>query len=60
MADKRHICTAEDPWTEEKNPRGEHPDAREVGDQEAGWPGGDIVTYQCPHCGAKWKEELPQ
>ena len=28
-----------------------HPDAREVGDQEDGWPGGDIVTYECPHCG---------
>ena len=37
-----------------------HPDAREVGEQEDGYPGGDIVRYECPHCGARWKEELPQ
>jgi len=37
-----------------------HPDAKEVGEQQDGYPGGDIVTYECSHCGARWKEELPQ
>ena len=25
-----------------------------------GWPGGDIVTYECRNCGHRWKAELPQ
>lgn len=56
------ICTAERPWTPEFKPRGQvvHPDAREVGDQRDGYPGGDIVTKQCPNCGHEWDEELPQ
>ncbi len=33
---------------------------KEVGEQEDGWPGGDIVTYECPNCGTRWKQELPQ
>jgi len=37
-----------------------HPNAREVGDQEDGYPGGDIVYWERPDCGARWKEELPQ
>lgn len=37
-----------------------HTAAREVGDQENGWPGGDIVTMRCSDCGAEWKMELPQ
>ncbi len=56
----RHECTADDPWTPEKATRAFHPDAREVGDQECGWPSGDMVRYECPHCGARWREELPQ
>ncbi len=55
----RHTCTAEDPWAEGRG-RAYHPDAQEVGEQEDGWPGGDIVTMRCPHCGVEWKKELPQ
>ena len=56
----RHICTKDDPWTKEKSARGVHPDAHEVGEQEDGYPGGDIVTYKCPNCGVTWRTELPQ
>jgi len=52
----KDVCTKENPNQKYMY----HPDAREVGDQESGWPGGDIVTYECPHCGARWREELPQ
>lgn len=59
------ICTKDKPWDRiQRPPRGEgrivHPDAREVGDQEDGYPGGDIIRMECPHCGVDWKEELPQ
>ena len=37
-----------------------HPNAREVGEQEDGYPGGDIQRWECPDCGARWKQELPQ
>jgi len=37
-----------------------HPDAVEDGDQEDGWPSGDIQRYICPHCGLHFKVELPQ
>ena len=37
-----------------------HTNAHEVGEQENGWPAGDIVTMKCDDCGATWKEELPQ
>ncbi|KKM62740.1 hypothetical protein LCGC14_1518610 [marine sediment metagenome] len=45
-----------------KNEHGQtvHPNAREVGDQQDGYPGGDIVTMKCPDCGKSWKKELPQ
>lgn len=57
----RLICTREHPCpTEDDGNRWEHPDADEVGEQENGWPGGDIITVQCKICGRKWKEELPQ
>jgi len=60
IMDKRHTCTADDPWTRDKSFYGDHPDAVEVGDQEDGYPGGDIVTYDCPHCGLRFRCELPQ
>lgn len=56
----RFRCTAETPWSPNEGERASHPDAHEVGEQEDGYPGGDIVTYKCPHCGVQWKAELPQ
>lgn len=60
MTDSRYLCTAETPWKREYGYPVVHEDAHEVGDQENGWPGGDIVRMKCPHCGAIWKRELPQ
>jgi len=57
---EKHICTAEDPWTPERGNRSVHPDARETGPQRDGYPGGDWVTYKCPHCGRLFDVELPQ
>lgn len=54
------ICTARDPW-KPGDSRGVHPDAQEVrGSQQNGWPGGDIVAYECPHCKQRFDVELPQ
>ena len=36
-----------------------HPDAVELR-QEDGWPGGDVVVYECPHCKHRFRIELPQ
>lgn len=52
--------TRAEPWTPEKSRRAVHPGAQEVGEQESGWPGGDIVTYECPFCKHRWQKELPQ
>ena len=58
------MCTKEKPW--DKVPGGwgggrvVHPDAHEVGEQQDGYPGGDIVTMECPNCGHRWEQELPQ
>lgn len=54
-------CTKETPW----RPGGPfmrvvHEDACEIGEQENGWPSGDIVHKRCPNCGKEWDEELPQ
>lgn len=58
-------CTMENPYTptrdeEEVGNRREHSDVREIGEQEDGYPSGDIVTKQCRNCGLTWKQELPQ
>ena len=56
-------CTPETPYTAERDEEGDrwqHSKVSEIGDQENGWPGGDIVTYRCDNCGVKWKAELPQ
>jgi hypothetical protein len=55
----RYICMKENPWTPKKG-RACHPDAFEVGEQKTGWPSGDIVTYECPHCGKRFREEISQ
>jgi len=54
-----HTCTKDDPWREDMGKRGIHPDAKE-GSQHDGYPGGDIVKWECPNCGVHWREELPQ
>ncbi len=55
----RFRCTAATPWSPDGG-KASHPDAREVGEQEDGYPGGDIVTYECPYCRVRWTQELPQ
>lgn len=59
-------CTKDDPWTEARRPasgeriRIAHPDAHEIGEQQNGYPAGDIVTMECPNCKVRWEQELPQ
>jgi hypothetical protein len=56
------LCTKADPWKPEKGSAGgvRHDDVHEVGEQEDGWPGGDVVTCECRSCGHRWRSELPQ
>ena len=54
------VCTPENPWGPGKPTPVRHSDTREIGDQEDGWPSGDIVRMECKICGHTWKEELPQ
>lgn len=54
------LCTKGRPWDGRKGLRVEHDGAREVGEQEDGYPGGDIITMECPNCKHTWKAELPQ
>jgi hypothetical protein len=61
----RKLCTKDNPYTKDRdeNEPGygwEHDGAYEVGEQEPGWPGGDIVKMTCPNCGISWTTELPQ
>lgn len=59
---ERQICTAENPYDNSKGGRWAHPDADEVGEDYGpggGVADGDYTEYKCPHCGHKWKEELP-
>lgn len=56
----RRACSHERPRPADHKGAWFHPLAREVGDQQDGYPGGDIVRYECPACGTSWKEELPQ
>jgi hypothetical protein len=38
-----------------------HPDGKEVPDSQSdGWPAGDTIIVECPNCGRRWIEELPQ
>lgn len=52
-------CTKDNPCPKDWDGRGIHPDAVVVGEQD-GWPGGDLENYECPHCGRRWTQELPQ
>lgn len=52
-------CTQSDPC--QLGEKRIHRDAREVHDsQRDGWPGGDLVTYECPHCKQRFEIELAQ
>jgi hypothetical protein len=56
------ICNSAHPWRPgiEGERRVYHAVHREVGEQVDGWPGGDIVRYECLSCGHTWTAELPQ
>ena len=56
----RFQCTPETPWTPGKPTPVAHSNVHEVREQEDGWPGGDIVTYECRNCWHRWRAELPQ
>ena len=53
------ICTAATPYKPGLAKGWVHPDAVPE-DQRDGYPGGDIVTYRCPHCDLGFDKELPQ
>jgi hypothetical protein len=53
-------CTETTPWDRKTKMRVRHHGAGEVGEQEDGYPGGDIVRMHCRFCGHEWKQELPQ
>ncbi len=54
------LCTKANPWKPEMGTPVEHEGCYEIGEQEDGWPGGDIIRRRCPNCGTEWTEELPQ
>lgn len=37
-----------------------HPESKPKGPQRDGYPGGDLVDHECPHCGLFFTLELPQ
>ena len=55
-----YICTKDKPMPEGAPGPWQHTNAYEVGEQEDGWPSGDIVTYECGDCKHRWRSELPQ
>jgi hypothetical protein len=56
MTDReRYTCTKEAPWQEGMG-AAEHPGAEYLGDDLDGC----CERYRCPHCGKRWREELPQ
>lgn len=61
ILDTYFICTKDNPYTIDGayGRRVIHPDANEK-TQHDGYPGGDIVDYECPNCGKEFSVELPQ
>lgn len=57
---ERFRCTKDNPWSPEKGDWVLHEEAHEVGEQQDGWPSGDIIRYKCKNCGHEWLVELPQ
>lgn len=55
----RYVCVRDDPWSPAKGVPAVHPDARELR-QYDNHPCGDLVDYECPHCGKRFTVELPQ
>lgn len=53
-------CTESTPWDKRRRGSVRHHGASEIGDQQPGYPGGDIITMRCKFCGHEWEEELPQ
>jgi hypothetical protein len=56
----RLLCTPERPMPKGAPGQWAHNGTREVGEQENGYPGGDIIRCECRNCGHTWREELPQ
>lgn len=57
MDRKRFICTQETPWKPEMDWTGvDHPDAEYLDDCVEGC----CARYRCPHCGKRFRNELPQ
>lgn len=55
------LCSPEQPMPKGAEIiRWAHTNVVEVGEQEDGYPGGDLVTYKCKDCGQTWESELPQ
>jgi hypothetical protein len=59
-ANGRYLCSPEHPMPPNAPGRWVHTNVEEVGEQQSGWPGGDIVRMRCRDCGLTWKQELPQ
>ncbi len=60
---KIKICTEAKPYSEDRdnvNVCWQHSKVIEIGDQENGYPCGDIQRMKCLNCGVEWDEELPQ
>lgn len=60
MSEPRNICTPENPMPKGASGSWLHTNVEEVGEQQDGYPGGDIQKMRCTDCGKEWKEELPQ
>lgn len=58
---KRHVCTADDPWSEDKGRYAEHPDAKVIREDYATTSGADpsYETAKCPHCDKVFTYEIP-
>jgi hypothetical protein len=56
----RYLCTTLSPKPEGAPGSWAHEFYDEIGEQENGYPGGDIITVKCCSCGEQWKQELPQ
>lgn len=59
---ERQVCTKENPMPKDAPGRWQHPDAKEIAEDYSkggGVADGDFVQYECPNCGKKFWEELP-